>query len=59
MPDPYLLPGTTVLRNKLSLTAQTDLDDAEGDFAALRLRELAENPLPGDYGVKHYLSFHR
>ena len=59
MLDPYLLPGTTVLRNRFNIASQSDLDDAEGDFAALRLRELAENPLPGDYGVRHYLYFHR
>lgn len=59
MNDPYLVPGTTVLRNRFNLTNQADLDDAEGDYAALRLRELAMTPLVGNYGVRHYLSFHR
>lgn len=61
MPDPYVLPGTTILRNKFSLTTQDDLDDAEADFAALRLRELARNPIEGvfsdigDKSQKQYL----
>ena len=59
MNDPYLIPGTSVLKNKLNLTSQSALDEAEADYAALRLRELAVQPLPGNYGVWHYLSFHR
>ena len=59
MPDPYVLQGTAILKNKFNLTTQQDLDDAEADFASLRLRELAQNPIKGDYGVRHYLAFHR
>ena len=59
MPDPYVLPGTTVLRNKFHLSTQEDLDGAEADFASLRLRELAQNAIEGNYGVRHYLAFHR
>ena len=59
MPDPYLILGTTILQNKLGLTSQADLDGAEADYAALRLRELAQTVIPGNYGVKHYLSFHQ
>ncbi|MBR1559499.1 MAG: hypothetical protein IJ646_04585 [Clostridia bacterium] len=35
MIDPYVIPGTTVLRNKLGLRAEADLDGAEADYAAL------------------------
>ncbi|MBQ3270778.1 MAG: Fic family protein [Clostridia bacterium] len=59
MLDPYVLPGTDILKNRFNLTTQQGLDDAEADFASLRLRELACNPIEGDYGVRHYLSFHR
>ena len=59
MHDPYVLPGTDVLKNRFNLSTQQDLDDAEADFASLRLRELVVNPIPGNYGVRHYLSFHR
>ena len=59
MTDPYVLPGTTILRNKFNLTTQQDLDDAEADFASPCLRELARNSIEGDYGVRHYLAFQR
>lgn len=59
MPDPYVLPGTAILRNKFNLTMQQDMDDAEAKFVSLRLRELARNSIEGDYGVRHYLAFHR
>ena len=59
MPDPYVLPGTAILKSKFNLTTQPDLDDAEADFASLRLRELACNPIEGNYSVRHYLSFHK
>ncbi len=59
MPDPYGLPGTAILNNEFNLTTQQDLDDAEADFALLRLRETARNPIEGNYGIRHYLSFHR
>lgn len=35
MPDPYVLSGTAILRNRFNLTTQQDLDEAEADFAAL------------------------
>lgn len=47
MPDPYVLPSTAILKNKFNLTTQQDLDDAEADFASLRLRELARIPSKG------------
>lgn len=59
MVDPYVIPGTTVLKNLLGLQTQRELDGAEADYVALRIRELAIDTLPGDYGVRHYLSFHR
>lgn len=42
-PDPYCYPGTTVLRNKLELADQADLDDFEADAVTQRGAE----PLPG------------
>ncbi len=34
--DAYCYPGTSVLRNKLELTKQDDLDQYEGEITALR-----------------------
>lgn len=59
MTDPYLYPGTTVLKNILDIRTQETLDEAEADYVSLRLRELAENPLIGKYDLQHYLNFHK
>lgn len=34
------------------------LKDAEADYVSLRLRELAENPLDGDYDFAHLAKMH-
>ena len=59
MQDPYLSPGKKILENKLGITSQKDLDGAEADYVSLRLRELMENPLTGDYDLEHYKRMHR
>lgn len=47
MRDPYVYPGTDILKNVLDIHDKQTLDDAEADYVSLRLRELAENPLEG------------
>lgn len=59
MPDPYLYPQSSVLKNKLNLKEQGDLNDAEADFVSLRLKELAKEPLPGTYDMIHYQMMHQ
>jgi cell filamentation protein len=45
--DVYCIPGTAVLKNKAGITNQDLLDEYEGDFTAIRLLELAQNPVEG------------
>lgn len=59
MPDPYVYPGTDVLKNTLGIRDRKKLEGAEADYVSLRLRELAEKPLPGDYGLAHMASMHK
>lgn len=59
MLDPYLYPGTDILKNVLGIQDKQMLDDAEADYVSLRLRELAENPLEGDYDFNHLAEMHR
>ena len=59
MLDPYLYPGTDILKNVLGIKDKQMLDDAEADYVSLRLRELAENPLEGDYDFNHLAEMHR
>jgi cell filamentation protein len=54
--DPYCYKGTTVLRNRLGLRVQADLDEFEADATAQRFAE----PLPpGRFSVAHYCAVHR
>ena len=53
MHDPYVYSGTNILKNILGIKDRKRLDDAEADYVSLRIRELAENPLSGDYDFTH------
>ncbi|MGJ4945418.1 Fic/DOC family protein [Bradyrhizobium sp. HKCCYLS1011] len=54
--DPYCYPGTTVLKNKLDLRKQSELDAFEAEITAQR----AEEPLPsGRLGYAHYKAIHK
>ncbi len=59
MIDPYVYPGTNILKNILGVKDRQILEGAEADYVSLRLRELAENPLGGDYGVSHLAEMHK
>lgn len=58
MRDPYLYEDVAVLRNKLDIRQQELLDEAEADYVVFRLKDLALNPLPGDYHIVHFLKMH-
>ncbi|WP_315860306.1 hypothetical protein [Rhizobium leguminosarum] len=53
--DPLCYPGTTVLRNKLDLTDQSELDEFETTMFVLRSEELWPE---GYLDVTHYLALH-
>jgi cell filamentation protein len=56
VPDPYCYPGTTVLKNKLGIADQAQLEAFEAEITAQRSAE----PLPaGDLSFTHYLAIHR
>jgi cell filamentation protein len=53
--DPYTYRNSTVLRNKLDLRVQADLDAFEAEISSAR----AEEPLPdGALDFKHYCAIH-
>lgn len=58
MKDFYLYDDVDVLKNKLDIRNQDELDIAEADFVSLRLRELAQNSLKGNYDYHHFLKMH-
>jgi len=51
--DVYCIPGTAVLKNKAGITDQEQLDEFEGDFTAIRLLELTQNPVEGSFDLAH------
>lgn len=59
MIDPYVYPGTDILKNVLGIQNRQTLNDAEVDYVSLRLRELAENTLEGDYSIEHLAGMHK
>jgi cell filamentation protein len=56
--DPYVYPGTEVLRNKLAIRDAATLEQVEGELARLAAYELAANPIPGDYDLAHLRRMH-
>ncbi len=53
--DPYCYPGTSVLKNKLGLQTQDELDAFEASITAQR----ADEPLPtGRLGYRNYCAIH-
>ncbi len=59
MIDSYLWKNTQVLKNKLNIKDQKELNEAEANYTVFRLKELALNPLNGNYDLKHLLRMHQ
>ncbi len=56
--DHYIDPETGVLRNRLGITSETELEKAEADFAGTRSYELGKNPLKGKFDFEHLKALH-
>lgn len=59
MADPYVYPGTTVLRNVAGLRDAGTLAEREAQTSTLRLAQLAALRLDGTYDLRHLQQFHR
>ena len=57
--DPYLYPGTSVLKNLRGLTDPNLLERFEARRTHRRLAELIDTPLPGGFDVAHFKAIHR
>ena len=57
--DVDCIPGTAVLKNKAGITDQNFLDEYEGDFTAIRLLELTQNPIEGAFDLAHLCKIHQ
>lgn len=56
--DVYCIPGTAVLKNKAGITDPDLLDEFEADFTAIRILELAQNPIEGKFDLAHLCAIH-
>lgn len=59
MRDPYLYEGTDVLRNLLGIKDRNLFEEAESGYVTYRLKEIALNPLLGNYDYAHLLKMHK
>src|SRR5664280_2534055 len=57
--DPYLYPGTTVLKNLRGLTDPKQQERLEARRTHWRIAELIEAPLSGAFDVAHLKAIHR
>ncbi|MGZ9869560.1 Fic/DOC family protein [Priestia endophytica] len=55
----YCYPGTDVLINKLDIQDQETLNNFERMHTGLRALELQENPIKGDFDLKHLQQIHK
>ncbi|MDD4937131.1 MAG: Fic family protein [Acidiphilium sp.] len=57
--DPYLDPATGILRNRLGITDQAELDRIEATFAAVRSYEMETAAPAGRFDLAHLQGVHR
>lgn len=57
--DPYVYPGTDVLRNIRGIRDGDELEEFETRLTFLRGLQLASDPLVGEYDLAHLQAFHR
>lgn len=57
--DPYVYPGTNVLRNRFGIRDAGELARREAQASTIRTVELSARPLPGRYDLPHLQAFHR
>ncbi len=57
--DPYVYPGTSVLRNLRDIRNPKDFAEFEAEATARRLKELESDPIHGSFDAKHLRAVHR
>lgn len=57
--DPYLIPGTTVLRNVVGAETADELAAAEADLSFARALQILDNPVPATNDLSEFKEIHR
>ena len=55
----YFYDGTEVLMNKLDIRDQDELNNTERSLVSLRISELNQNPIPGNFDFEHLKSINK
>ena len=55
----YFYPGTDVLKNKLGIMDQSELDKKEREIVDKKLSELHDKPIVGSFDLKHLCAIHK
>ncbi len=55
----YCYPGTDVLKNKLNIHDREILSNAERSISLVRMIELEEHPIKGNYDLDHLKRIHK
>lgn len=58
MPDPYLYPGTSILRNRRDITDKDELAEAEAYFVETRLAAISDAPIEQSFTPGHLCAIH-
>ncbi|MFY9287929.1 MAG: Fic family protein [Alphaproteobacteria bacterium] len=56
--DHYIDAKTGILKNRLGITSEVELEKAEADFAGSRSFQLSKSPLPGKFDFDHLKAIH-
>ncbi len=56
--DSYLVPGTRVLKNKVGASTAADLAALEHEISAVRIAQLKQRPLSGNFDYQHLQALH-
>jgi cell filamentation protein len=56
--DPYVYPGTSVLRNLRDIRDPRTFAEFEAEASARRLRQLEHRPLTGSFDTRHLQAIH-
>jgi cell filamentation protein len=57
--DPYVYPGTSVLRNHFGIRDAAELAQLEAAISAGRIAQLEREPIPGHHDTAHLQAVHR
>jgi cell filamentation protein len=59
MNDPYVYPGTEILKNLFGVCDDERFKEIEADYTGFRIRELMDSPVQGRYDLDHLCRMHR